>query len=196
MDAPIQFADCNSGTVVLYNNEMRNRFSPNLTTCVLTHEEGGPQGMTVTVGTGGTYKTYPAVMVVLVKQLPTLRLSAVVLYRSAIEYSVSFTPAVMRTHPLGGVQDVGCAIVVVGKGVTVGRSVGMFCVGRGEANSTANVVGVGNDVGVRAGTEVSASESEMPPITSKREIAPMINPLPNCRRAFMITSPAPVYPWR
>jgi len=75
----MQLADCNCATVVLYNREMRKRFSPALTVCDLTHVDGGPQGMTVTVGTGGTYKLEPAFKAVLFRQLPILRLSAVVL---------------------------------------------------------------------------------------------------------------------
>lgn len=79
LELPIQLADCNCGAVVLYKSEMRYKFSPALTTCVLIHEDGGPQEMTVTVGTGGTYKTDPGVMVGLLKQLPTLKMAAVVL---------------------------------------------------------------------------------------------------------------------
>ena len=51
--------------------------------------------MTVTVGTGGTYRSEPAVIFVLSRQFPALKLSAVVLYRSAMAYSVSFVPAVI-----------------------------------------------------------------------------------------------------
>lgn len=68
--------------------------------------------------------------------------------------------------------------------------------GNGEENSTANVVGVEDGVGGRDVAEVSVNDNEMPPITSKREMAPMMNPLPNWRRAFMIRSPFLVCPKR
>lgn len=77
--------------------------------------------------------------------------------------------------------------------VCVGADVGIACVGNGEAKSTANVVGVEIAVGVKEGADVSVRESEMPPITSKREMAPMMNPLPNWRTAFMGSSPFLVY---
>ena len=134
--------------------------------------------MTVTVGTGGTYRSEPGVTLVLSKQLPMLKLSAVVLYRSAIAYSVSFAPTVMRTHPPGMVHVVTDVAVAAGGGVSVGIVVGMFCVGSGDANSTANVVGLRNGVGVGCGADVSANANEMPPMTSMSEIAPMTNPLP------------------
>lgn len=51
----------------------------------------GPQGMTVTVGTGGTYKRDPTAGIVLFKQLLVFKISAVVLYLSAMVYSVSLT---------------------------------------------------------------------------------------------------------
>ena len=54
VDEPMQLADCNNATVVLYNNEMRYRFSPAFTVWAFTQLDGGPHGMTVTVGTGGT----------------------------------------------------------------------------------------------------------------------------------------------
>lgn len=54
VDEPMQLADCNRATVVLYNKEMRYRFSPAFTLCALIQLDGGPHGMTVTVGTGGT----------------------------------------------------------------------------------------------------------------------------------------------
>ena len=46
--------------------------------------------MTVTVGTGGTNKSEPVAGMVLFKQLLAFKTSVVVLYLSAIVYSVSF----------------------------------------------------------------------------------------------------------
>jgi len=46
--------------------------------------------MTVTVGTGGTYNNDPAAGMVLFKQLLAPNISVVVLYLSAMVYSVSF----------------------------------------------------------------------------------------------------------
>lgn len=151
--------------------------------------------MTVTVGTSGTYSSEPGVRSVLSKQFPVLKLSAVVLYRSAIVYNVSFVPTVTRTHPAGMVHDFVGAMVAEGKDVWEGISVGMLCVGNGDANSTANVVGLRNGVGVGAGVDVSAKASEMPPMTSMSEIAPMTNPLPIWRRAFMIIPPTLTPVW-
>ena len=46
--------------------------------CVLTHPIGGPHGITVTVGTGGTYKAYPAGKSADSRQFAALKFSAVV----------------------------------------------------------------------------------------------------------------------
>ena len=54
VDDPMQLADCSLATVVLYINEMRYRFSPAFTVWALIQEDGGPHGITVTVGIGGT----------------------------------------------------------------------------------------------------------------------------------------------
>jgi hypothetical protein len=94
------------------------------------------------------------------------------------------------------VHGIACVVVAIGSSVSVGMAVGISSVGNGEANSTANVVGKGDGVGGRDGVEVSANESEIPPMTSKREIAPIINPLPIWRRVFMIISPHPNCSWR
>jgi len=134
--------------------------------------------MTVTVGTGGTYKMDPAAGSVLFKQLLLFKFSTVVLYRSAIEYSVSFVPRVMAIHPAGGLHTTACDVLITMVGVAVEITVGIFCVGRGDANSTANVVEVGDDVGGGDKVDVSANASEIPPITRISEIAPIINPLP------------------
>jgi hypothetical protein len=108
---------------------------------------------------------------------------------------VSFELTVMETHPAGMTQEVGWARVVVesGVGVSVEISTNWVGEGSGEANSTAKVVGMGEGVGGNDGEEVSARDNEIPPMTSKREIAPMMNPLPICRRAFMINSPCLSY---
>jgi hypothetical protein len=83
------------------------------------------------------------------------------------------------------------ARVAVGKeiGVSVDRASGSVGEGIGEANSTAKVVGMGEGVDGREGADVSARESEIPPMTSRSEIAPMINPLPIWRRTFMVSPP-------
>lgn len=74
-----------------------------------------------------------------------------------------------------------------------GRRVGD---GSGDANSTAKVVGMGEGVGGSDGVDDSASDKEIPPMTNKREMIPMMNPLPIWRRAFMLSSPYPVCLWR
>ena len=196
VDEPMQFADCSCATVVLYNKDIRYKLSPAFTEYALIHEAGGPQGITVTVGTGGTNRVDPAATVALFKQLPALKLSAVVLYRSAIEYSVSFVPTVIRIHPLGILQTAACGVFTTVVGTAVEVAVGIICVGRGDANSTANVVGMGEGVGGDDGAAVSANASEIPPITRISEIAPMINPLPIWRRAFIATSPPQSCRWR
>jgi len=109
-------------------------------------------------------------------------------------------PIVMAIHPAGMVHDVGCANTSVAVGNRVGDSVGVsrkfVGEGSGDANSTAKVVGMGDGVGGISGADDSASDNEMPPMTSRREMAPMIKPLPICRRAFIISSPRLSYPWR
>ena len=70
--------------------------------------------------------------------------------------------------------------MAVGKSVEIsvgvsGRRVGD---GSGDANSTAKVVGRGEGVGGISGADVSASDREIPPMTSRREMAPIMNPLP------------------
>lgn len=135
----------------------------------------------------------------LFKQLLASKMSAVVLYRSAMEYSVSFMPTVMGIHPVGMLQVVGCTMIVgLGRriGVLVGIAGRSVRDGSGDANSTAKVVGMGDGVGGISGAVDSASDNEMPPMTSRREMAPMIKPLPICRRAFIISSPRLSYPWR
>ena len=84
MDVPMQLARCNCGTVVRYKSEMRYRLSPGFTLYALIQPDGAPQGMTVTVGTGGTYKIEPVAGMVLFKQLLALKISAVVLCLSAM----------------------------------------------------------------------------------------------------------------
>ena len=73
-----------------YDKAIRNKVSPGWTIYLFTQPKGGPQGITVTVGTGGTNKSEPAAGIVLFKQLLTFNTSAVVLYLSAMLYSVSF----------------------------------------------------------------------------------------------------------
>ena len=157
--------------------------------------DGGPQGITVTVGTGGTNTVEPDVTIALSKQLPALKFSAVVLYRSAIEYSVSFVPTVIRIQPVGMLHT-GTCVLTTAVGMAVEVDVGMFSVGMGDANSTANVVGMREGVGGDVCADVSASASEIPPITRINEIAPMINPLPIWRRTFMVSSPCLSCLWR
>lgn len=195
VDEPMQLADCSFATVVLYSRDIRYKLSPAFTEYALIHEDGGPQGITVTVGTGGTNIVDPGGTIALSKQLPALKFSAVVLYRSAIEYSVSFVPTVIRIQPVGMLQTEGC-VFTTAVGIAVEVDVGIICVGRGDANSTANVVGMGEGVGGEDNVDVSASASEIPPITRISEIAPMINPLPICRRTFIPGSPPHSCRWR
>ena len=162
----------------------------------MIHVGGGPQGITVTVGTGGTYKMDPAAGAVSLRQLPVLKFSAVVLYRSAIEYIVSFVPTVIAIQPAGGLHTTAWGVLTTRVGVAEGIAVGVLCVGRGDANSTANVVGIGEGVGGRVDEAVSANESEIPPMTRISEIAPMIKPLPIWRRAFIANSPPPHCSWK
>lgn len=79
VDEPMQFADCNCVTVVLNSNEMRKRLSPAFTVYALIQPNGGPHGITVTVGTNGTYRIEPAAGTALFKQLLAFKTSAVVL---------------------------------------------------------------------------------------------------------------------
>jgi hypothetical protein len=110
-------------------------------------------------------------------------------------YSVSLEPTIMETHPPGMVHEVDGRAVAMDVGVSVGMVVGIFCVGsgNGDANSTAKVVGVENGVGGRDGADVSANANEIPPRTSISEIAPIINPLPIWRRAFIVIPPSLAY---
>ena len=87
------------------------------------------------------------------------------------------------------VQAFTCVAVEAGGDVSVGMVVGTFWAGSGDANSTANVVGLGDSAGDEDGVDVSANDNEMPPITSMSETAPMMNPLPIWRRAFMTSPP-------
>jgi len=107
---------------------------------------------------------------------------------------------VIGSQPLGTVQTaVACTTAVaIGNGVDVSVETvsGWVGDGIGDANSTENVVGNGVGVGGGVGADVSASANEMPPITSRSENIPMINPLPIWRRAFMLSSPYPVCLWR
>ena len=98
------------------------------------------------------------------------------------------------SHPAGMVHVTVCARVALERttSVSVGRMGGGVGDGMGDANSTANVVGMGDGVGGNSGADDSANEREMPPTTNKREITPMMNPLPNWRRAFIISSPTPI----
>jgi hypothetical protein len=75
--------------------------------------------MTVTVGTGGTYKAKPTGTSKEDRQFATLRFSAVVLYRCAREYIVSPDDVIMRSHPAGVVHEVGTKSVFVGMRVSV-----------------------------------------------------------------------------
>jgi len=72
--------------------------------------------------------------------------------------------------------------MIVGLGRRIGVLVGIagrsVRDGSGDANSTAKVVGMGDGVGGISGADDSANDNEMPPITSRREMAPMIKPLP------------------
>lgn len=107
---------------------------------------------------------------------------------------VSFTPTMIRDHPLGGgAQDVGGSEVALGGSVAVSVRV-PTCVNKGwlvsvEKNNC--VVGVGN-AGVSGGCEDSAIASEIPPMTNMMETRAMITPPPSCRRACMTISPRPV----
>jgi len=67
-----------------YDKAIRNKVSPGWTTYLFTQPTGGPQGITVTVGTGGTNKSEPTAGMVLFKQLLAFNTSVVVLYLSAM----------------------------------------------------------------------------------------------------------------
>ena len=67
---------------------------------------------------------------ILFRQLLASRISAVVLYRSAMEYSVSFPPTVMEIHPAGMLQVVGCTTIVgLGRRINVLVGIAMGWVG-------------------------------------------------------------------
>lgn len=139
--------------------------------------------------------TVPGMGFMKLRQFFRFRSSVVVLYRCAIVLRSSPTPTVMGVQPPGMVQAVG--VPPRSNGVWVGANVGMSCAGNGEENSTANIVGIGDGVNGRDGADVSVKDSEIPPMTSKRDTAAMMNPLPNWRRAFMVRSPIPfrLLPW-
>lgn len=82
--------------------------------------------------------------------------------------------------------------------VTVAVGMGGDVVGEdenGDANSTTKIVGMGEGVAGRGGADVSEKASEIPPITSNNDIAPMMNPLPIWRRACMVIYPN-LFSWR
>ena len=94
-------------------------------------------------------------------------------------------PGTVQAVTVGwGTNSVGLGMATcVSVGMRGGGNVGE---GSGEANSTANVVGMEEGVGGEADVDDSVNASEMPPITSRREIAPTMKPLPNWRRAFIL----------
>jgi hypothetical protein len=68
-------------------------------------------------------------------------------------------------------------------------------VGRGEANCTTNVVGMGEGVGSSAEElpRVSAKARDIPPITINNMIAPKMNPPPAWAMDFIFISPSQHY---
>ena len=185
MDEPMQLAFCNCETVVRYKSEMRYRLSPGFTLYALIQPNGAPQGMTVTVGTGGTYNNEPVAGMVLFKQLLALNISAVVLYLSAMVYSVSFALTMIWSQPTGGLHTIGAANVALGKAVEVEVSVAasivlVLAIMEVEIGSSSEVAMIGgNGVGVSsAGGLDSASESEIPPMTNKSEMTAIKTPPP------------------
>jgi hypothetical protein len=129
--------------------------------------------MTVTVGTGGTYNLVPAGSSAAVRQFAAFKLSAVVLYRCAREYTVSPEPVVISIQPEGGVHEAG-----MGEGPSVGEAVSVrvgsvaivvavsvggkpMVVAVGVGKLSGNVGGI--CVGVAAGGNVSARDRKMPP---------------------------------
>jgi len=140
--------------------------------------------MTVTVGTGGTYKGEPAAGTVLPRQLLAPKISAVVLYRSAMVYNVSFALTMIWSQPDGGLHTTGAANVALGMAVevSVGRISNVFVgaktgVETGCSSEVAMTI-TGMEVGVACCERFSASESEIPPMTSKSEMMAIKTPPP------------------
>lgn len=85
--------------------------------------------MTVTVGTGGTYKREPAAGTVLPRQLLAPKISAVVLYLSAMVYNVSLALTMIWSQPDGGLHTTGAANVALGMAVEVSVGISKVFVG-------------------------------------------------------------------
>jgi hypothetical protein len=105
----------------------------------------------------------------------------------------------IRIHPDGKIQEVGCEMIAVGA-TEVAVSVGVVvCVGSSEMVVMAVIVAVGVGklngsvagifVGVAGGGKLSARERKMPPKTKITETIAMMTPAPNWRRDCMITPP-------
>jgi hypothetical protein len=124
--------------------------------------------------------------------------SVVVLYLCAMVFRSSFTTTMMGIHPPGTGHEVGWAMGerrveprgVTRSGTSAEGTVGISCVGIGDANSTANVGGMGEGVGGWEDLVDSVNASETPPMTSSKEIAPIMTPLPIWRRTFTVNSPS------
>jgi hypothetical protein len=137
------------------------------------------------VGIGGTYNKEPAAGMVLFKQLLVFKISVVVLYLSAMVYSVSFVLTTIRTQPIGGLHTTGAARVALGSAVSDAVNVGipsisvgaMMGVGLDCSSDVAMMIGNGVEVGC-SGALVSASASEMPPTTNSNEMMAITSPPP------------------
>ena len=179
----MKLARCNCGTVVRYTSEMRYRLSPGLTVYALTQPNGAPHGTTVTVGMGGTYKSEPATGSVLFKQLLVPNISAVVLYLSAMVYSVSLALTTICSQPVGGLHTTATASVALDVAVDVNVDTSIVFVltimevDVGSSSEVAMIGGIGVGVGC-SGVLDSASESEIPPITNKSEMTAIRTPPP------------------
>jgi len=121
---------------------------------------------------------------VLFKQLLEFRISVVVLYLSAMVYSVSLVLTTIWIQPAGGWQiAAGTNWVALGLAVKVSVSVAdslvltMTGVSVGNSIEVAMIGGNGLGVGC-SGAFVSESESEIPPMTNRSEITAMMSPPP------------------
>ena len=116
------------------------------------------------------------------KQLLEFRISVVVLYLSAMVYSVSLVLTTIWIQPAGGWQIV-AATNWVALGLAVNVSVAdslvltMTGVSVGNSIEVAMMGGKGLGVGC-SGAFVSESESEIPPMTNSSEMTAMMRPPP------------------
>src|ERR1041385_3421928 len=117
-------------------------------------------------------------------------------------YKVSFAVKTMVTQPVGRLHTTtGAATVALGRGVNVVVSVAtsvftttlvisMIGVFVGSSIEVARIGGKGVGVGSAFGV-FSASESDIPPMTSKTETTAMMSPPPISRNVRIFISPQP-----